>query len=779
MRQEIAVSQETAIASRYELYQYNPDELFTRRGVRVLEKMATTDDMIQLGLSSLKMMMLSAGYQLDAASKDPIDEQIADEVAANLENMEGSLRAKLFSLMGCLDLGASHMEKVWDFWPEDNGTPYAGHVRLVTLKSKNPQWFNPSVDDFNNITGYVMISPPAYGRKLPARKFLVYAPQKRYENVWGTARIRALYDWWYLKGIAKAAIAVLLQKYGKETPIGFVPPTMSASDKQSFMNALTSLAKVAAATMPEGTHIEWMKFDPTSVTSCLAVVEKADQQIIKVLLGQVSSTGTSSKQAHAGGGGGGSAGSNSGGSAKGGSQEQTLNMYIKYMQADVAENPFADLIKEIVDYNYKGVTKYPRFVFKPLSEEDMSQKVQLFIAAATAQIGGAPGVPAGDPDPETGEPTTPGTPATPGRGLVNPTPDDEEWIREVLGAPSINGKNALRPNRQGKRPVVRIIRPAPPVDPAAFPIAGYRPPTPSAPGMPANYAEKTSRELTPFEKSVNFAESWRIMVTDGDEDISRDAAAVLKRAVDKTKVSAKDAMGNARAIRNLKLPYRAELAKVLRDGLQHVAQSAIKQAKKEIRVKIAKAKEEGIKLAEVHNFDGMTPDDVLNLIENQSFTMAGQISDQCLNSIKQIMYAGVKSGESYKDIVYDMENELGKYVDLNAADTDLSGPRLMNAVRTNVSAAYNDARKAVFEDPALGGFVRAYQFSAIMDGDTTPWCAAMDGKIFRVSNRIWDEWAPPTFFQCRSMLIPITKVDKEWDGEESTPPKIEPPDGFN
>lgn len=769
LKQELAISQESAIASRFELLQYNPDDLFTRKGVRTLEKMATTDDTIAMCLTSLKMMALSAGYRIDAASEDPLDERIADEVAENFENMVGSLREKLFSIMGALDLGVSFHEKVWDKWPE--GSEFAGHIRLTTLKSKNPRWFNAAQDDFGNIIGFVMISAPAYGRKIPTRKMLVYSGQKRYENVWGTARARALYDWWYLKGLAKASLAVLLQKYGKDTPIGFVPPNMSPADKASFLNALANLARNAAATMPEGVKIDFMKSDINSVKGCLEVIEKADQQMTKVILGQVSSSGTSSQQS-----GGKGSGNQQGGSSKGGAQEQTLDMYLDYICGDLSENPFAELIKEIVDFNYDGVTRYPKFVFKARSEEDRSAAVKIFIEACNARIGGTPDVvlPSGETEP--GEP---------GVGLVNPTPEDEEWIRSVLGAPTASSKNSLRPGRPNARAKERVLPELPPVDPRQLPLGGYRPPTPSAPGLPANYAEpaempKPRRELSKFERGVDFAETWKIMDAEGEKAIASAAAAVLKRAVDKLKVSAKKAIGDSSRIRKLEMPLRAELARVVAEGLKGVARRAMRQAGLELArkgrpVPVPKVAQ---KLAEAYDLGGMAPEDVLELIHNRSFTMAGKISDEALNDIKNRMYAGVKSGKSYKEIVYEMEDSLAKYVDLSAADGDLAGHRLMSAVRTGVSSAYSQARDAIFEDAELDGFVLAYQFSAVLDGDTTSWCGHMDGRIFKVTNPIWGRWTPPTYYQCRSLKIPITKVD-DWDGEESPEPTDDPPEGFN
>ena len=812
VRQELSVSQE-AYWTRFELYQYNPDELIIKKGYRILEKMATSDDTISGCLTSLKIQRLAPGYKLVEASDDPLDIQIADEVADNFDAMRGSLYEKLFSIMGSLDIGWSLHEKIFDFW-EDG--PYKGHVRLAGLKAKNPQWFNPAVDDFNNITGIVMISPPHYAGKLPHQKFLTYSALKRYENVGGTSRIRPLYDWWYIKGIAKAGLAIMGKKYGKETPVMFYPTTMSADDKKAGLAALANLATSAAVSMPDGIKLEFVKMDFETINGLLAICEKADQQMTKIIMGQVASSGTSSGQAHKSGSaqGGGVGGGHGAGGA--GAQSKTLDMYLEFIGHDIATNPMAELIKDIVDANYTGVLKYPKFEFKPIAEADQTANVSAWVDAVSKQA-------------------------------VTQTEEDEAHTREVLGYPSVNGKTSLRPARfkntaRLKPPVAHT-----PINPAALPTAGYRPPTPSAPGMPANYAEhkhnhaialfsegfKPFRTLTKYEAHTDFSESLNIMEKDGAQVIAKDAADVLHKALNALKVSAKKAVGDSNAIRKLVMPYRGELSAVLRDGLQDVAKKSLRQAKAEISAKKKSAqfaennlitlaygelnaarknlkahlsagkmtqsavdkewahhvadyektvKENGGKVsapavifAEHNDLGHRPPKEVMQLIQDRAFTMAGDISDEVLKKVKQVMYDGVKSGASYKDIVYDIENKIAPYLDLTDTTGDLSGARLMTVVRTNVSSAYNDARDSIFEDPDLDGFVLAFQFSAILDSGTTAWCSAMDGKIFAIANPIWDTWTPPTFYNCRSIKIPITKAD-DWDGIESEEPTEQPPE---
>ena len=71
--------------------------------------------------------------------------------------------------------------------------------------------------------------------------------------------------------------------------------------------------------------------------------------------------------------------------------------------------------------------------------------------------------------------------------------------------------------------------------------------------------------------------------------------------------------GNSGKIKRLKMPLRSQLADVLKDGLQNVAKQAMKQEKSALKAKMP------AKFAEVHNLDGLEPEEVLKLIADKSF----------------------------------------------------------------------------------------------------------------------------------------------------------------
>lgn len=102
---------------------------------------------------------------------------------------------------------------------------------------------------------------------------------------------------------------------------------------------------------------------------------------------------------------------------------------------------------------------------------------------------------------------------------------------------------------------------------------------------------------------------------------------------------------------------------------------------------------------------------------------------------------------------------------------------LRTTVRTTVAEAMNEARFAEATDPELEGYVVAFEYSAILDENTTEFCRYMDGRIYKADNPVWNTHRPPNHFNCRSVLIPLTKLS-QWDGKESDPPELQPADGF-
>jgi SPP1 gp7 family putative phage head morphogenesis protein len=104
--------------------------------------------------------------------------------------------------------------------------------------------------------------------------------------------------------------------------------------------------------------------------------------------------------------------------------------------------------------------------------------------------------------------------------------------------------------------------------------------------------------------------------------------------------------------------------------------------------------------------------------------------------------------------------------------------RLETIFRTNVQSAYNTGRyKQMLENAPRRPW---WMYDAVGDARTRPSHAAMDGRVYRFDDPVWDKWYPPNGFNCRCTVR--TLRDKDLEKREIIPttqaPPISPDEGF-
>lgn len=88
--------------------------------------------------------------------------------------------------------------------------------------------------------------------------------------------------------------------------------------------------------------------------------------------------------------------------------------------------------------------------------------------------------------------------------------------------------------------------------------------------------------------------------------------------------------------------------------------------------------------------------------------------------------------------------------------------RIETIVRTNLSEAYNTGRMNLFRHPSIRGHIAAFEYSAILDRNTTPFCREWHGTVLSSDDPRVQAFNPPNHFRCRSVWVPIMR------GEEFT-----------
>lgn len=108
------------------------------------------------------------------------------------------------------------------------------------------------------------------------------------------------------------------------------------------------------------------------------------------------------------------------------------------------------------------------------------------------------------------------------------------------------------------------------------------------------------------------------------------------------------------------------------------------------------------------------------------------------------------------------------------------------AFRTNVNTAVTAGRFRQAQDPDVKAVMPAFQFQAVGDVDTRDNHQALDGRIYKVDNPVWNRIAPPLGFNCRCTVSPLSlpmlrrmgRIGRAGVVEDSVPAGGHPDPGF-
>lgn len=202
--------------------------------------------------------------------------------------------------------------------------------------------------------------------------------------------------------------------------------------------------------------------------------------------------------------------------------------------------------------------------------------------------------------------------------------------------------------------------------------------------------------------------------------------------------------GNVNAIAELKLKNLKDLKLILNKNLrqqyeigQVTAQSEIMKGKFARKPQLAQ--------------------DFLDILDEENFGMIGDWRYKALESARIEMIAAIKDGQPLSTVIEKLSDK-GKLKSLESIE---------RYARTKTTEVMNKGRKEFFDKSDA---VEAYQYSALLDDRTSDVCAGLDGKIFEKN----EAPIPPLHFNCRSLLIPITKYE---DYEIDTVVETEDEDG--
>jgi SPP1 gp7 family putative phage head morphogenesis protein len=704
---ELAID-ESAIYKRMKLVPYTPDQLVSKRKIDIFNKMML-DEEISSSIEMLKVIRLSSGWTVNPASDDNIDKEVCEFIKWNLENVEGSFTDDLNEIMGALEMGISINELVLYEIPEGK---YKGMIGLKAIKSKNPKYFNIYVDDFDNImeNGVVNISALDYGRQYPTDKFVIYSFNKRYENVFGTSRIRTLYDLWFFKQVVTKAWGIYLEKFGHPFTVISYPKTVDDVTKRYLMEVLRQIRLEMGILKPEDVKLDLIESSGGSSSMFLDTIRYINDQIRKTVLGQTLTRETTGVGSY----------------SLGKVHFDILLFYEEQLGEDVATKAINNqIIKRLVDYNF-DVSEYPKFEFNPLVQEDISAIIDKYYAGVR-------------------------------EGIIKPIPEDEEKIREWLHLPK---------RKIEEETLVQL--PASTQQKEVFTEKSEK----IKKFQEKIFTGVVRRKFYKYEEKVDFAE-LKFTIENGVEKYTPRISEIIQNSVNtiisqiqKEKIIEEKKFD---AINKIEFPDVNKVAEVFKNMFNDVLEEAIKQARREITKRF---NEKVVRFQYDIDIRRLNLEEARRFFEQKAFHMADIEANYITEKVKTILMNSIKTGATIRDTIEAIQRELEPYYKRGLVEEEaLRGYRLETVIRTNINEAMNEGRKLFFESPELEGYVVAYQYSAILDDRVRPNHACMDGRIYPITSPIWDIYTPPNGFNCFDELTEVYtsegwKLFKELKGNE-------------
>lgn len=169
---------------------------------------------------------------------------------------------------------------------------------------------------------------------------------------------------------------------------------------------------------------------------------------------------------------------------------------------------------------------------------------------------------------------------------------------------------------------------------------------------------------------------------------------------------------------------------------------------------------------------------MLHEAHNKAFTVAGVTKLEVLKSIRESVNKAIKDGITFEQFKKDLKPKLQKQGWWGAKEVtdeatgktkivDLSSPwRLKTIFGTNVQVAYSAGRYQQLMENVE--FRPLWKYVAIIDGSTRPTHKALNGKIFRYDDPVWNHIYPPNDWSCRCSVQALRQKDIS-DGELQTP----------
>ena len=723
---------DSAMYEPYTLRPFNPAELYQKRGNYDIYDDMLEDDQVSAVIKLKQLMVVDNEWAIETK-----DENIKEFFEWNLKHgLDETFDKKMINMLTSFGYGFSLTEKIFAF----EEIPDIGNKIIIKmLKTRAPHPFEFDQDDFGNITQIRQdtMSGKTDDLILKTNKFIHYINDAKFDNPYGNSELNeGVYRAYWSKGAIIKMYNIFLERHGMPTVVATLP-TQHRQQRASMETVLKNIQAKTNIIIPEGITLDLLESSSKSGDSnpFESAISMYNMFIARALL-IPDLMGFSGNEI-------------SGGSFALGKEHFGIFFAIveqERKQLEMAIN--RELIAPLTLWNFGSGAK-AEFKFKQVDDHKIEKNLRIWLDAVNG-------------------------------GKIPVTDAHVNWFLDQVDAPEITEEELAE--IQAKKDEMALAIQGGGDDNGDGETPKYK----EAAGDKGDTAKKNRvaddgdrseaggsgdkqafdngdrvfftpfRELTRFEKGVNFAKIERDTMSIENDFIDRlgaDYKLVINRLIDDIKRKKIIEGKKFQEINKLSLKFDKKVQKSWDDmfkasTLMGISSVPIKQFQEDV--------------------SALNNDDVVAFFDTHSIQLKGVNDDFILNRVRGILQTGIKSGLSNKEIIKQIRTALQGY-DVQLAKTKgdtederrqvdeiiRSGNRLDAIVRTEVNRGFNQARLQQFEE--MSDQIVMYFYSAILDGRTSDICLSFDSgrnqKLYKPDEA--SAINPPNHVRCRSLLLPV------------------------
>ena len=574
-------------------------------------------------------------------------------------------------------------------------------LTLKCIKTRHPSSWEIHTDAHGNIEKYVQHGPKG-DIEVDQKSLIHYVNNRRFGNPYGRSDLRSAYAAYFVKRQVIKWYAIYLEKAASPTPVAKFDTNAPQTAIDAIHQAIKSLQTKTALTIPKEIEVEFLE----SKTNGEAYVKAINifnmfigrALLIPDLLGfQGSET--------------------SGGSyALGKDQIGILFKHIQRRRTTLERMINKHIVLPITVTNWGFIEKGPKFKLRPINEEHLLELAKTWLECVKGKT-------------------------------YKPSDEEINHFRSIVRFPQgeVERVDQQQFDEEGN--------PLPPQ-------AGVNGGPGKLPGKPNgdksgakggdDKAVKAGADKEKEKGNKAFtAKHYKKLTGDYDKKVDYEA---IKSSMDRFKGRVSDeALPIVQII--FEDLYRQIKEKKIIQNQDAGRMEAIKlKSPRELNLLIKRSLREGFKEGQATGrrellkgvFRAPLPDDAfLEFLDQETFQYIGDWSYNITKNARIRILEAIRDGKPLSTVIDILDTQ-------GQAEAMVSIERF---ARTKFTDVMNRGRLASFNE---SGVVAAYQYSAILDDRSSEICAGLHGKIFKSGT----EPIPPMHFNCRSLLVPITKYEE-------------------